>query len=113
MKRLAVVLTLIFTSCIREVIEPVPIPPTSNIFSQKENRVSDGEEITFVLESEGVYFLILIDLESNQIISKEKISGVRGVNKKNIYTKSIQSRYLYLVLSDIDRKEVNRTKLVF
>jgi hypothetical protein len=66
-----------------------------------------------VLESEGVYFLILIDLESNQIISKEKILGVKGVNKKNIYTKSIQSRYLYLVLSDIDRKEINRTKLVF
>ena len=103
---------LLLTSCVQEVVEPIPAP-TANIFSQKENRILDGDEVTFILESEGTYFLSLVDVETNQVISKEKISAIKGTNKKNIYTKSIQSRYLYLVLYDIDRKEINRTKLVF
>jgi hypothetical protein len=106
------VILLLLTSCIQEVVEPLP-SPTTNIFSQKENRIQDGYEISFALESQGIYFLTLIDVSTNQVVSKEKISGIKGINKKNIYIKSIQSRYLYLVLYDIDRKEINRTKLVF
>ena len=110
--RSILVLLLLLTSCVQEVVEPLPVP-TTNIFSQKENRIVDGDEVTFILELEGTYFLSLVDIETNQVVAKEKISAIKGINKKNIYTKSIQSRYLYLVLSDIDRKEINRTKLVF
>jgi hypothetical protein len=117
MKKVLLILLifLVFTSCIDEVIEQVP-PPTiidSSVFDVKESKIVDGQDIYFTLPSTGVYTLTLIDKETNQVISRERFNGTIGQNKKNIYIKSIQSRYLYLVLSDIDRKEINRTKLVF
>lgn len=112
MKKLILVFFIVLTSCMQEVIEPLP-PVSSNIFSQKENTVADKDQIMFVLESEGIYFLSLIDISTNQVITKEKIFGTKGVNKINIYNKSIESRYLYLVLMSSNRVELNRTKLFF
>jgi hypothetical protein len=117
MKKLVIILStfLVLTSCVDEVIEQVP-PPTiieGSVFDLKESRVTDGQDIYFMLPSTGMYTLTLIDEETNQVISRERFNGTIGRNKKNIYIKSIQSRYLYLVLSDINRKEINRTKLVF
>ena len=96
----------------QEVVEPIPTKP-SNIFSQKETIISDGDEISFELELEGAYCITLEDIETSQVISREKILGVKGINKLNIYTKSIESRYLYLVLSSNCRKELFRTMVIF
>jgi hypothetical protein len=98
-------------SCHQEIIEPIP-DIQSNIFSQKENQIGDKGEMSFNLEYEGVYFISLIDVETKQVISREKILGVKGTNKLNIYTKTIESRYLYLVLVDNNRVELNRTTLI-
>lgn len=113
MIRIIIFLFLILTtSCMQEVIEPIPTN-TSNIFSQKENIILDGDEIIFELEVEGPYCLTLVDVETSQVITREKIVGIKGINKLNIYTKSIESRYLYLVLSSNCRKELHRTKVIF
>ena len=96
----------------REVVEPVPTK-TSNIFSQKENTILDGDEISFELEVEGTYFITLVDIETSKVLTREKIVGIKGINNLNIYTKSIESRYLYLVLSDNNRKEIIRTTVIF
>ena len=112
MKRLILLFVVLLTSCVQEVIEPIPTKP-SNIFSQKETVVADKEEINFELVVGGTYFVSLVDVGTNQVVSREKIVGVKGSNKLNIYTKSIESRYLYLVLTDNNKSEVNRTKLIF
>lgn len=112
MKRLIILFGVVLTSCVQEIVEPVPTK-SSDIFSQKETTVSDKGEINFELEVGGTYFVTLVDVVTNQVVSREKIVGVRGSNKLNIYTKSIESRYLYLVLTDSNRVEVGRTKLIF
>lgn len=113
MIRIIIFLFLILTtSCMQEVVEPIPTKP-SNIFSQKETIILDGDEIIFELEVEGEYCLTLVDVETSQVITREKIVGIKGINKLNIYTKSIESRYLYLVLSSNCRRELLRTKVIF
>jgi hypothetical protein len=113
MKKLLLILSilLIFTSCVDEVVEPLP-PTTQSIFDVKESMVVDGQSIQFKLPSAGVYTLTLIDKETNQVISRERFNGIIGENNKSIYTKSIQSRYLYLLLEDVTKKEIGRTTII-
>ena len=111
MKQLIFILFLFLVSCIDEVVKPTP-KINETIFSQKENMISDGIELTIKLPKDGVYFLSMIDIETNQLITKERFVGISGLNKLNIYTKSVQSRYLYLVLHADNKIELNKTKLV-
>jgi hypothetical protein len=113
MKKLLLILSilLIVTSCVDEVVEPLP-PTTQSIFDVKESMVVDGQSIQFKLPSTGLYTLTLIDKETNQVISRERFNGTIGENNKSIYTKSIQSRYLYLLLEDVTKKEIGRTTII-
>jgi hypothetical protein len=113
MKQLLLILSilLIFTSCVDEVVEPLP-PTTQSIFDVKESMVVDGQSIQFKLPSAGLYTLTLIDKQTNQVISRERFNGIIGENNKSIYTKSIQSRYLYLLLEDVTKKEIGRTTII-
>jgi hypothetical protein len=113
MKKLLLILSilLIFTSCVDEVIEPLP-PTTQSIFDVKESVVVDGQSIQFKLPSAGLYTLTLIDKETNQVISRERFTGTIGENNKFIYTKSIQSQYLYLLLEDVTKTEIGRTTII-
>jgi hypothetical protein len=116
MKKLLLILSifLVFTSCIDEVIEQVPPPDIikTSVFDVKESRVIDGQDIYFTLSSAGLYTLTLIDKETNQVISRERFNGTIGENTKKIYTNSIQSRYLYLLLEDVTKKEIGRTTII-
>jgi len=99
-------------SCYKEEINPIPQPkPIVDVFSVSESSVSDGDEIMFKLDTEAEYILKLVDKQTNQVISKEKIKGKLGENKIKIYTKSLQSKYLYLVLENVEKKELNKTNL--
>lgn len=101
------------TSCYKDEIEPMPQPkPLVDIFTQSESSVSDGDEIMFKLDTEAEYILKLVDKQTNQVISKEKIKGKLGENKIKIYTKSLQSKYLYLVLENVEKKELNKTNII-
>ena len=113
MKKLLLILSilLIFTSCVDEVVEPLP-PTTQSIFDVKESVVIDGQNIEFKLPSTGLYTLTLIDKETNQVISRERFNGTVGENNKSIYTKSIQSRYLYLLLEDVTKTEIGKTTII-
>jgi hypothetical protein len=113
MKKLLLIISilLIFTSCVDEVVEPLP-PTTQSIFDVKESVMVDGQSIQFKLPSAGLYTLTLIDKETNQVISRERFTGVIGENNKFIYTKSIQSRYLYLLLEDVTKTEIGRTTII-
>jgi len=110
-----IILCLMFfiTSCYKEDINPIPQPkPIVDIFTQSEASISDGDEVMFKLVADGDYILKLVDKSTNQTISKEKISGKLGENKIKIYTKTLQSKYLYLVLENVDKKEINKTNLI-
>lgn len=100
-------------SCHKEEILPTPAQKTRvDIFSVSESTISDGDTIMFKLTSDSTYILKLIDKSTNQVISKEKIIGKVGENKLNLYTKSIQSKYLYLVLEGINKNQINKTTII-
>ena len=95
-----------------ELPTPPPISVIENIFSVKENRVTDGQDIHFDLPSDGVYTLTLIDKESGQVISRERFIGKSGKNIKKIYTNSLEKRYLYLLLEDVTKTEIGKTLII-
>ena len=100
-------------SCSKEDIVPTPLPnPNVDIFTQSETSISNGDEVMFKLTSDSTYILKLVDKTTNQVISKEKIVGKIGENKLNIYTNSIQSQYLYLILEDVTKKEIRKTTIL-
>ena len=101
----------IISSCTKMDIEPMPLP-TQKIFSVNESSVTNGQTIYFDLPSEGTYILTLVDVESGQVVSREKFIGLAGENNKKIYTKSIVSKYLYLMLTSENNTQISKTKLI-
>ena len=104
--------TVFMTSCYKEDIEPIPQPkPLVDIFTLTETSISNGDEVMFNLTSDETYIIKLVDFNNGQVLSKEKIIGKIGENKITIYTKSIQIKYLYLVLEDVNENQKGKTKL--
>jgi hypothetical protein len=113
MKRIILLLFVVaVVSCTKIEIEPIPQPTNEKVFTKTENTVIDGQYIYFDLPSAGVYTLTLIDKNTNQIISRERFAGKNGENIKKVYTKSIKSRYLYLLLEDVTKTEIGKTTLI-
>ncbi len=112
MKKIILILLILLVGCTKMEIEPTPPPTTQNIFSVKESRVVDGQEIYFQLPAAGVYTLTLIDKDNGQVISRERFTGKIGENVKRIYTNSIQSQYLYLLLEDVTKTEIGKTTII-
>ena len=83
-----------------------------NIFSVKESVVVNGQSIHFDLPNKGIYTLTLINGETNQVISRERFIGQFGENVKNIYTKALPKGYLYMVLADENKNEINKTQII-
>ena len=111
MKKILFILVVLFWGC-NKVDIPTPIIPVEKIFSVKESKVVNGQTIYFDLPSAGVYTLSLIDKESGQVVSRERFTGQTGENIKKIYTNSIQSQYLYLLLEDVTKKEISKTTII-
>jgi hypothetical protein len=112
MKKIIFILLVLLVGCTKMDIEPTPPPAVQKIFSVKESRVMDGQFIHFDLPLDGVYTLTLIDKETGQVIGREKFNGKLGENIKKIYTNSIQSQYLYLLLEDVTGKEIGKTTII-
>jgi hypothetical protein len=112
MKKIIFILLVLLVGCTKMDIEPTPSPAVQKIFSVKESRVTDGQSIYFDLPLDGVYTLTLMDKETGQVISREKFNGKIGENIKKIYTNSIQSQYLYLLLEDVTKKEIGKTTII-
>jgi hypothetical protein len=91
---------------------PIPTVQITYIFDVKESKVINGQDMYFKLPSTGVYTLTLIDKESGQVVSRERFIGQNGENIKKIYTNSIQSQYLYLLLEDVTKKEISKTTII-
>jgi hypothetical protein len=110
MKRILYMFLVLLLGCTKPEL-PTPTPSVEKIFSVSESSVTDGQSIHFDLPSAGTYILTLVDVESGQVVSREKFIGVAGENNKKIYTKSIVSKYLYLILASADNAQISKTKL--
>lgn len=100
------------TSCYKEDIEPIPQPkPLVDIFAESETSMSGDTEIMFVSDISGIYIIKLVNISDGQVLSKEKINVNVGQNKLNLYVKTLPAKYLYLVLEDLNKNQVKKTKI--
>lgn len=111
MKKILFIFVILLWGCTKPDL-PLPTPPVEKIFSVGESKVLNGQSIHFDLPSAGVYYLTLIDKQNGDVISREKFTGQNGENVKKIYTNSIQSQYLYLLLEDVTKKEISKTTII-
>ena len=108
MKKLLFIL-LLLSACKKIDVQPEP-PTVQDIFSVTESTVSNGGDIYFDLKSAGTYTLTMLD-ETQNVITRERISGKIGQNKLKIYTSSLPVKYLYLVLEDQSRTQIGKTAI--
>jgi len=111
MKKIILISLILLVGCTKMEIEPTP-PVVQKIFSVTESKITNGQTIHFDLPAAGVYTLTLIDKNTNQVVGRERFSGQIGENMRKIYTNSIQSQYLYLLLEDVTKKEIGKTTII-
>jgi hypothetical protein len=95
-------------------VEVIPTPPPENvkIFSVAQSSVENGQEIQFDLTKNGVYTLTIGDSTTNQVLTRERFKGQIGINKKKIYTNTLEIKYLYLLLEDESKNKVGKTTII-
>ena len=98
-------------SCRNVEVIPQPQPINKDVFAKSEVSVSDGQDIQFNLVSAGKYTLTLFDSTTNEVISRERFTGIMGDNIKKIYTKSLSQKTLYLYLTDENNNRIKQTKI--
>ncbi len=111
MKKIILISLILLVGCTKMEIEPTP-PVVQKIFSVTESKVTNGQTIHFDLPAAGVYTLTLIDKNTKQVVSRERFNGQIGENMRKIYTNSIQSQYLYLLLQDVTKTEIGKTTII-
>jgi hypothetical protein len=112
MKKILFILALTLLGCRKVEVRPEPTPITTNVFSNAENTIDNGQEIQFDLTKTGVYTLTIGDSTTNQVLTRERFNGQIGINKKKIYTKGLQSKYLYLLLEDVTKNKLGKTIII-
>ena len=112
MKKILFILALTLIGCRKVEVRPEPKPITTNVFNNAENTIDNGQEIQFDLTKNGVYTLTIGDSTTNQVLTRERFNGQIGINKKKIYTKGLQSKYLYLLLEDVTKTRIGKTTII-
>jgi hypothetical protein len=113
MRKICFILGLVLLSACRKVEIPLPVIETNtDIFSKTQTEVTDGQIITFDLKADGVYTLTIGDSVTNQVVTRERFTGKTGQNKLTLYTKSLPTSYLYLLLEDGNKSQVGKTTII-
>jgi hypothetical protein len=113
MKKVCFILGLVLLSACTKIDVPIPVAPTNtDIFSVNESSVTDGQVITFTLKADGVYTLTIGDESTGQVVTRERFTGKTGENKLTLYTKSLPTSYLYLLLEDGNKSQVGKTTII-
>ena len=112
MKKILFILSFSLIACKKVEVIPTPPPVNVKIFSVAESSVENGQEIQFDLTKSGVYTLTIGDSVTNQVLTRERFNGQIGINKKKIYTKGLQSKYLYLLLEDVTKTRIGKTTII-
>ena len=113
MRKICFILGLVLLSACRKVEIPLPVAETNtDIFSKTQTEVTDGQIITFDLKTDGVYTLTIGDYVTHQVVTRERFTGKTGQNKLTLYTKSLPTSYLYLLLEDGNKSQVGKTTII-
>jgi hypothetical protein len=113
MRKLYFILFLLLLSACRKVEIPKPVVSTNtDIFAVSKNEVTDGQEIKFTLKEAGVYTLTIGNESTGQVVTRERFTGKAGENKLTLYTKSLPTSYLYLLLEDGNKSQVGKTTII-
>ena len=113
MRKICFILGLVLLSACTKVELPLPVVETNtDIFSKTQTEVTDGQIITFDLKADGVYTLTIGDSVTNQVVTRERFTGKTGQNKLTLYTKSLPTSYLYLLLEDGNKSQVGKTTII-
>lgn len=110
MRKLLFIL-LLLVSCRKVDIQPEP-PQVPDVFSVTESTVTNNSDISFKLDKAGIYIIKLIDKNTEQVVTKERINGKVGINTLKLYTRSLPVKYLYLVLDDDGGNQINKTTII-
>ena len=113
MRKICFILGLVLLSACRKVEIPLPVIETNtDIFSKPQTEVTDGQIITFDLKADGIYTLTIGDSVTHQVVTRERFTGKTGQNKLTLYTKSLPTSYLYLLLEDGNKSQVGKTTII-
>ncbi len=112
MKKVVFILLLSLLACRKTQVIPTPQPINKEFFKYSENNVKNGDVINFNLTNEGVYTLTMIDTIQNQVVSRERFTGKVGLNSLKIYTNSLPTKYLSVVLKDQNNNEIGKTRII-
>lgn len=84
---------------------------STEFFQNKTANVSNGDVIQFSLQNTGTYYLSMSDTTLTNIVSRMKINGVNGSNMFTIYTNTLPSKYLYIILEDSIHNQIAKTQI--
>ena len=106
---------IIIWCCVLSIIscqnEDIVEPQIIDIFKVEQSTISNKSEISFNVQKEGIYIVTMVDKNTNQVLSREKIKCIIGKNKIKVYTKTIPSQYLYLTLEDSFDNQLGKTTI--
>lgn len=109
MKKLLLIL-LLLVGC-RKIDIPAP-PQTTDVFSTTQSTITNNSDISFKLNTPGIYIIKLVDKNTEQVITKERINGKVGMNTIKIYTRTLPVKYLYLILDDAGGNQIYKTTII-
>jgi hypothetical protein len=115
MKIIKIILIFCFISVVSCRKPDLPTPVVANnkeFFSVSENAVKNGDIINFSISTGGVYTLTMIDTVQNQVVSRERFTGKAGLNSLKIFTNSLPTKYLSVVLKDQNNNQIGKTKII-
>ena len=108
MKKYLVFILLILLSCQKDEIIVEPTPQYTFIF-EAENIVRDNQDIYFKATTNEQHQLII--LQDNSVITKELFNTEIGLNKRKIFTKTLnKGKYKLVLLKGFE--EINSTFII-
>jgi hypothetical protein len=54
----------------------------------------------------------MIDTVQNQVITREKFTGKIGINSLKIFTNTLPTKYLSVVLKDQNNQQIGKTRII-
>ncbi len=112
MRKVIFILILSLVACRKTQVIPTPEPTNKEFFTVSENTVKNGDIINFNLTTGGVYTLTMTDTIQNQVVSRERFTGKVGLNSLKIYTNSLPTKYLSVVLRDQNNNQIGKTRII-
>ena len=115
MKRIRIIILccLVFILSCKKTIPFKFVSPTHvEFFSLSENKVKNGDVININLTTGGVYTLTMIDTVQNQVVSRERFTGKVGLNSLKIFTNTLPTKNLSVILKDKNNNEIGKTRII-